>query len=67
VPQVKEVNGELAWYIDSDQRTAKAGARARLGLPTPEELAALALFLCSPAAAHVTGQVISVNGGLNAA
>jgi NAD(P)-dependent dehydrogenase (short-subunit alcohol dehydrogenase family) len=48
-------------------RIAKAVARAKLGLPTPEELAAMAVFLASPAAAHVTGQVISVNGGLNAA
>jgi 3-oxoacyl-[acyl-carrier protein] reductase len=48
-------------------RIAKAVARAKLGLPTPSELAALALFLCSPAAAHLTGQVISVNGGLSAA
>jgi NAD(P)-dependent dehydrogenase (short-subunit alcohol dehydrogenase family) len=49
------------------QLMAKAVARAKLGLPTPQELAALALFLCSPAAQHITGQVISVNGGLNAA
>jgi 3-oxoacyl-[acyl-carrier protein] reductase len=49
------------------QRITKAVARAKLGLPTPHELAALALFLCSPAAMHITGQVISVNGGLHAA
>jgi NAD(P)-dependent dehydrogenase (short-subunit alcohol dehydrogenase family) len=49
------------------KRISKAVARARLGLPTPQELAALALFLCSPAAKHITGQVISVNGGLHAA
>ncbi len=31
---------------------------------TPEDVAALAGFLASPAAGYITGQVISVNGGL---
>ncbi len=48
------------------ERMAKAEARAGLGLPTAEDLAPLALFLCSDGAAKITGQVISVNGGLNA-
>lgn len=48
-------------------RAARAVSRAKLGLPTPGELAALTVFLCGPAGAHLTGQVISVNGGLSAA
>jgi NAD(P)-dependent dehydrogenase (short-subunit alcohol dehydrogenase family) len=48
-------------------RAARATSRAKLGLPSPADLAALTVFLCSPAAAHLTGQVISVNGGLTAA
>lgn len=35
----------------------------RLG--TPEDIAAVVVFLCGPAAAYVTGQVITVDGGLS--
>ncbi|KMS51874.1 hypothetical protein V474_02195 [Novosphingobium barchaimii LL02] len=48
---------------------ARAGAafdRAGLGLPTPADIAPMALFLCGPGAARITGQIISINGGLNA-
>ncbi|MEM1344558.1 MAG: SDR family oxidoreductase [Pseudomonadota bacterium] len=45
----------------------KARAMAALGPTTPEDLAALAVFLASPAAAKITGQAISVNGGISAA
>ncbi|MEL6479340.1 MAG: SDR family oxidoreductase [Pseudomonadota bacterium] len=46
---------------------AKARPLAALGATYPEDLAALALFLASPAAAKITGQAISVNGGISAA
>lgn len=50
----------------SAERMAAARARAGLGLPTPADIAPLALFLCGPGAAKLTGQVVSVNGGVNA-
>jgi len=45
---------------------AKARPLAHLGPTMPEDLAALALFLASPDAARLTGQAISVNGGISA-
>lgn len=47
-------------------RADAARARAGLGLPTPADIAPLALFLCGAGARRMTGQVISINGGLNA-
>jgi NAD(P)-dependent dehydrogenase (short-subunit alcohol dehydrogenase family) len=47
-------------------RMASAARRAGLGLPTARDIAPLVLFLCSDDAGKITGQVISVNGGLNA-
>jgi 3-oxoacyl-[acyl-carrier protein] reductase len=47
-------------------RTETASARAGLGLPSPRDIAPMVLFLCGPDAAKITGQVISINGGLNA-
>jgi len=45
----------------------KAESRARLGVVTVDELAPLAVFLASPASRKITGQAISVNGGISAA
>ena len=48
------------------ERMASAARRAGLGLPTARDIAPMAVFLCSDNAAKITGQVISINGGLNA-
>jgi gluconate 5-dehydrogenase/3-oxoacyl-[acyl-carrier protein] reductase len=45
---------------------AKARPLAALGATYPDDLAALAIFLASPAAAKITGQAISINGGISA-
>ena len=47
-------------------RMATADERAGLGLPSAEDIAPITVFLCGPGAEKITGQVISVNGGLNA-
>ncbi len=46
---------------------AKALKAAHLGATTPEDIAPLIVFLASPDAARITGQVISVNGGISVA
>ncbi len=45
----------------------KARPMAGLGPTDAQDLADLAVFLASPAAAKITGQAISVNGGISAA
>jgi NAD(P)-dependent dehydrogenase (short-subunit alcohol dehydrogenase family) len=45
----------------------KAAQLAHLGVARPEDLAAIAVFLAGPGGAKITGQAISVNGGISAA
>lgn len=46
---------------------AKAAQQASLGVPDAADIGELAAFLAGPAAARLTGQAISVNGGISAA
>jgi NAD(P)-dependent dehydrogenase (short-subunit alcohol dehydrogenase family) len=46
---------------------AKAAQQAHLGVPYADDLGDLVVFLASPAAGRLTGQAISVNGGISAA
>lgn len=46
---------------------AAAEKQAHLGVPDPTDVAELVAFLAGPAARRITGQAISVNGGISAA
>ena len=46
---------------------AKASKMAALGICTPDDMADTVLFLAGPASGRLTGQAISVNGGMSAA
>lgn len=45
----------------------KAVGMAHLGVAEAEDLAAMAVFLASPSARRITGQAISINGGISVA
>lgn len=67
------VNAVAPGFIETDMSEAvrnKAGDFIKKLIPMkrvgqPSEIAQVALFLASPAAAYITGQVISVDGGLS--
>ena len=56
-----------AWLSDGFSKKLFEGAisAAALGVVDADELSRLALFLASPAAAKITGQTISMNGGIS--
>jgi 2-hydroxycyclohexanecarboxyl-CoA dehydrogenase len=51
----------------SSKLFSKAERLATLGVVDADEVADLVAFLATPASAKVTGQTISVNGGISAA
>lgn len=65
---VRDTNGYDKVMSDEFSRKLfeKAEKRARLGVVTPADIAPIAVFLAGPGAAKMTGQAISVNGGISA-
>jgi 3-oxoacyl-[acyl-carrier protein] reductase len=52
-------------YGNEDRKLREAASEVPIGrIATPEEFAPLAVFLCGEPARYVTGQTISVDGGL---
>ena len=59
------IDTDMTRSLAAEQRTALAATIPLGRLGTPEDIALAVLYLASPAAAYVTGETLSVNGGMH--
>ena len=55
---------DMTHQLNDEQRSAISGQIPLQRIGTPEEVAAICLFLASDLSSYVTGQVLHVDGGL---
>lgn len=68
-PRGVTVNAVAPGFIETDMTKDLPQEQLKALVPmkrfgTPEEVAALVAFLCSDMAGYITGEVVSINGGL---
>ena len=61
------IDTDMTRELSDDQRNLMLGQIPLGRLGAPEEIAALVSFLCSDAAAYITGETVHVNGGMHMA
>ena len=58
------IDTDMTRELSDDQRNLMMGQIPLGRLGAPEEIAALVSFLCSDAAAYITGETVHINGGM---
>ena len=58
------IETDMTHALSEEQRSSLVGQIPLERLGTGEDIAGAVLFLCSPAAAYITGEVLNVNGGM---
>lgn len=61
------IDTDMTRELSEDQRNLMLGQIPLGRLGSPEEIAALVAFLCSDAAAYITGETVHMNGGMHMA
>jgi len=61
------IDTDMTKELSQEQRNLMLGQIPLGRLGAPEEIAALVTFLCSDAAAYITGETVHINGGMHMA